>query len=211
MTNSITQNEQDVIQLLMEFGPCSIAQMEEHLQITATAVRQRLNRLMAAGLIDRQTESEGRGRPSHVYDTTFAGRRATGNNLPDFADALWQEIQSIADEKLRLSIIEGASKRLAAVYSDRIDGHSLEEKLTSVAHLFGERNIPVSVEQNKAGLPVLKMLACPYPDLANDSHELCEMERRLFSEVTGSSFELCQCRQDGDQKCCTFQVDSQTN
>lgn len=208
MSKIVSNNELQLIQLLLENGPCSIVQLEGYLGITATAVRQRLNRLTATGMVDRKSESEGRGRPSHVYQVTEEGRRATGNNMADFADALWQEVQAIPDEKLRRSIIEGASKRLAASYISQIDGESLEQKLTSVASLFGERNIPVSVEQNKQGLPILKILACPYPDLANHSHDVCEMERQLFSEVTGGSFELCECRQDGGQ-CCSFQVETQ--
>ncbi len=207
MVNSISQNEQDVIQLLLEHGPCSIAQLESHLHVTATAVRQRLTRLMAAGLIDRQSESEGRGRPNHRYEVTDLGRKSTGNNLADFADALWREVQSLEDQDLKRSIIAGASKRLAASYSDRIQGQHLEDKLLSVAELFGERNIPTTVENNN-GLPILKVLACPYPDLANDSHDVCEMERQLFSEVTGGALELCQCRQDGD-RCCTFKPTNQ--
>ena len=204
MSNSFSKNEQDVIQILLEFGPCSISELEKHLDITATAVRQRLVRLMAAGFIDRKSNSEGRGRPNHKYQVTDSGRRVVGNNLADLADALWKEIQAIEDSDLRRSIIKGASQRMAASYADQIDGTSLEQKLSSVASLFGERDIPVSVEKSKNGLPILKVLACPYPNLANDSHEVCEMERQLVSEVTGGTIELCQCQQDGDS-CCTFQ------
>ena len=89
----------------------------------------------------RQTESEGRGRPNYVYEVTASGRKATGNNLSDFAQALWNEVQSITDEKLRKSILEGASMRLAKAYAEKIDGTSLEQKLESVAKLFGDRNV----------------------------------------------------------------------
>ena len=93
MQKPISQNELAVIQLLIQHGSCTISQFEALLGVTATAVRQRLNRLMAAGLVDRQSESEGRGRPIHLYRLTEAGRKKSGNNLSDFAVALWEEIQ----------------------------------------------------------------------------------------------------------------------
>ena len=205
LKTALSQPDADVVQLLLEHEECSIAELETLLFVTATAVRQRLTRLMAAGLVDRTTESEGRGRPVHRYQLTNSGRKAVGNNLADFAGALWQQIQKIPDDTVRESIIAGAAESLAETYCASIDGQTIEDRIRSVASFFSDREVPVSVEENNDGLPTLKILACPYPDLANDNHEVCEMERQLFSKVTGGSFELCQCRQDGDQ-CCKFQA-----
>ena len=208
MPKSISKNELAVIQLLIQHGSCTITQFEELLGVTATAVRQRLNRLMAAGLVDRQSESEGRGRPIHKYRLTEAGRKQSGNNLSDFAVALWEEIQTLTDESIRKAIIAGASRRLAATYNQKVEGDSIQDRMASVAKLFAERDIPIAFERNNQGLPILKILACPYPDLANENQSVCEMERQLFAEVTGGSLELCQCRQDGDS-CCSFQAEEQ--
>ncbi len=201
---SISKLESDVIQLLIEHQQCSIADLESYLNVTANAVRQRLSRLMAAGLVDRSTESEGRGRPSHRYRITEAGSKAVGNNLSDFAGALWHEIQNIPDESIRRSVIAGVVKTMADRYRNSIVGETVEDRIRSVAKFFSDRDIPVSVEDNQ-GLPTLKILACPYPDLANENHEVCEMELQIFSEVTGGSMELCRCRKDGDT-CCSFQA-----
>ena len=203
---TISQNERDVVQLLMEHESCSIADLEGYLNVTATAVRQRIHRLMSAGLVDRKAESVGRGRPSHRYRLTQAGRKAGGNNLEDFAEAMWHEIKSIPDDNIRRQIISGVAHRLASAYASEVDGRTVEDRLNSVAKLFGQRDIPVVVEKRE-GLPVLKILSCPYPELADENHDFCEMEKQLFSEVIGGSFDLCQCRQDGDS-CCSFQQDS---
>ena len=92
---------------------------------------------------------------------------------------------------------------MAATYSDKIKGDSIEDRMASVAELFAERDIPIEFEENKQGLPILKILACPYPDLANENQNVCELERQVFANVTGGSLELCKCRHDGDD-CCTF-------
>ena len=188
----------------MRTGPLTIQQLVDHLGVTATAVRQKLSRLKGAELVDRTQTADGRGRPSHQYDLTEKGRRSVGDNLADLACALWEEIQEIADVELRNSLVKGAIRRMANGYSSRVVGESLEERLKSAAQIFVERDIPITVDQRN-GLPVLRILQCPYPDLANDDHAVCEMEKQLFSQVIGASVDLCQCRHKGDS-CCSFEA-----
>ncbi len=205
ITAQLSQSDITLIQLLMRTGPLTISQLVDHLGITATAVRQRLSRLQEAALIDRTHSPDGRGRPSHHYDLTEAGRRTVGDNLADLACALWQEIQQIPDTQIRKSVVDGAIRRMADGYSRRVIGDSVEERLKSAAQIFIERDIPITVEK-KDGLPVLRVLQCPYPDLAKDDHRVCEMEKQLFSQVIGGPVDLCQCRHNGDS-CCTFQAE----
>jgi predicted ArsR family transcriptional regulator len=204
MTISLTESDSSLVQALLERGSCSIHELQSHLRVTAGAVRQKLLRLMAAGYIDRTICVSGRGRPNHQYALTAAGRKLAGNNLADLAGALWQELQLIGDDGVRKSVMEGLVRRLADSYSSQIDGQSIQERLESVARLFALRNIPASVE-DQGGQPILKILSCPYPELANANHEVCDMEQRLFSQVTGENMQRRQCRQDGDGVCC-YQV-----
>ncbi|MEE2826060.1 MAG: ArsR family transcriptional regulator [Planctomycetota bacterium] len=205
MSAQLSQSDVTVIQLLLRTGPLTISQLVDHLGITATAVRQRLSRLQEAELVNRSQAPDGRGRPSHRYDLTEAGRRTVGDNLADLACALWQEIQEIPDIGLRKSLIEGAIRRMADGYASRVVGESVEERLHSAAQIFVERDIPITVEKVE-GLPVLRVLQCPYPDLAKGDHRVCEMEKQLFSQVIGGPVDLCQCRHQGDS-CCTFQAE----
>jgi predicted ArsR family transcriptional regulator len=172
------------------------------MEVTATAVRQRLTRLLGQGFIERTPSRGGRGRPSHKYVLTAKGRRKTGANFADLALALWREIHAIEDPQLRRSLLEGISRRLAGMYSQAVEGESLTERMRSLAELFSERHIPFAVE-NEAGLPILTALACPYPDLAEQDRDVCSMERDLFTEVLGEDLRIDQCRLDGG-KCCQF-------
>ncbi|MCH2183406.1 MAG: MarR family transcriptional regulator [Mariniblastus sp.] len=205
MSAQLSQSDVTVIQLLLRTGPLTISQLVDHLGITATAVRQRLSRLQDAELVDRSQMPDGRGRPSHRYELTEAGRGTVGDNLADLACALWQEIQEIPDTELRKSVVEGAIRRMADGYARRVVGESVEERLQSAAEIFVERDIPITVEKVE-GLPVLRVLQCPYPDLAKEDHRVCEMEKQLFSQVIGGPVDLCQCRHQGDS-CCTFQAE----
>ena len=174
--------------------------------VTATAVRQRLTRLLAQGDIERSTEQTGRGRPVHRYALTEKGRRRAGANFADLAIALWQEIREIKDPDVRRGLLARISKRLATLYAGQIRGSNLEEKMESLAALFRERQIPFEVERSH-DLPVLHAAACPYPELAEQDRSVCSMERMMFSELLGENVRLSSCRLDG-HNCCTFEPDS---
>jgi predicted ArsR family transcriptional regulator len=196
-----------ILDLLRKQRSLTVSQLAEVLGVTATAVRQRLTRLMGQGYIDREAERAGRGRPSHRYVLTEAGRRKTGANFGDLAIALWEEMRAIADPEVRAGLIQRLSRRLAQMYADQVTGDSLERRMEALAELFNERRVPFDVEPATATnpLPVLRALACPYPDLAEQDRSVCAMERMLFSELLGERVKLSKCRLDGED-CCTFEV-----
>lgn len=207
MLPEIIPSDVAILDLLRKKRSLSVSELALVLGVTATAVRQRLTRLMAQGYIDREIDRAGRGRPSHRYVLTEAGRRKTGANFGDLAIALWEEIRSIADPEVRKGLIQRLSRRLAQMYADKIDGETLESKMQSVAELFQDREIPFEVEPASAPnqLPVLTALACPYPELAEQDRSVCAMERMLFSELLGQGVKLSKCRLDGAD-CCTFEA-----
>lgn len=192
------------LDLLRQRQTLSVADFVDALGVTATAVRQRLTRLMAQGFVERATVRAGRGRPSHRYTLTSDGRRQTGANFADLAIALWQEIRAIEDEEVRRGLVQRVARRMAEMYTDRIRGATLDERMASLVDLFDERQVPVRVDRD-GDLPVLTVQACPYPDLAEQDHSICAMERILFSELVGTPLKLGGCRLNGEE-CCTFQV-----
>lgn len=205
----IIPSDAAILDLLRKQDAMTIAQLSEALGVTATAVRQRLTRLMGQGFVERVVCREGRGRPSHQYLLTVQGRRKTGANFADLAVALWQEIRSISNAEVRAGLLRRISGRLAALYGAQIRGDTVEERMSALAALMAERQIPFEVTQRDS-LPILNALACPYPELAEMDRGVCAMERLFLSELLGQDVKLDQCRLDGDS-CCTFQVHSGTS
>ena len=192
-----------LLDLLRKHGSLSVAQLKAAMQVTATAVRQRLVRLLARGDIERHAERMSRGRPLHRYALTEKGRRRAGSNFADLARALWQEIREIKDPEVRRGLLQRISGRLATLYAGQICGSSLEERMEALAGVFRERQIPFEVER-KLDLPILHARACPYPELAEQDRTVCSMERMMFSELLGENVRLSNCRLDG-HTCCTFE------
>ena len=78
--------------LLRITGPLGVSELADAMEVTPTAVRQRLTRLLAGEVIRREPVRNGRGRPKHRYWLTDKGIRRTGSNFDDLAIALWGEV-----------------------------------------------------------------------------------------------------------------------
>jgi DeoR family suf operon transcriptional repressor len=204
MGDDFVSSDLAILDLLRKHEALTVAEMSDHLDVTATAVRQRLNRLLAQRYIEREAERHGRGRPTHRYHLTEKGARKAGSNFADLAVALWQEIRAIEDAQVRQGLLQRVAKRLAVMYADRFHGDSLDDRIRAIMELFAERRVPLDLESPHS-LPVLKAGACPYPDLAESDRSVCAMERLLLTELLGTRVRLDECRLDGDS-CCTFQV-----
>jgi DeoR family transcriptional regulator, suf operon transcriptional repressor len=192
--------DNDVLDLLRALGPMDVAAMSGEFQVTPTAVRQRLSRLRANGLVQREPVRHGRGRPRHSYQLTPKGVRLTGSNWPDLALALWREISAIADYEVRRTVLVRVLKTLAANYGHEIQGQTTLERMRSLAELLNQRRVPFSADQPN-GSPVLTAHACPYPELSASDRTICAMERALFSELAGKELRLTKCRLDGGPNC----------
>jgi predicted ArsR family transcriptional regulator len=212
-----------VIELLRVDDRLGIGDLAKRLGVTATAVRQRLDRLMRAGLVGRTTVSGGlsaagepgvnrmRGRPSHVYSLTEKGRRTGGDNFRDLALVLWREIRSVREPAVRQGLISRIGAAMAAMYRDEVSGGTPRQRLESTAKILQERRISCGVEPSSdpsgGGLPVLTSYACPYPELAEQDRGICAAERAMLQDLVGSAVRLSECRLDG-APCCRFTVDS---
>jgi predicted ArsR family transcriptional regulator len=193
MSTETTTSDVGLLDILRKSGPASVAQLAAAMGVTATAVRQRLTRLLAQGDIERTTERTSRGRPVHRYGLTEKGRRRAGANFADLATALWDEMRSIRDPEVRRGLLARISSRMATLYAAQIRGSNLDERMQSLAELFRQRQIPFDVEHS-GELPLLHARACPYPELAEKDRSVCAMEKNLFSELLGESVRLSNCR-----------------
>lgn len=175
------------------------------LEVTATAVRQRIERLLERGLIDREKIVAGRGRPTFRYRINERGRRVSGADSTDLAEAMWHELMSIEDSQLRDRLLSSVAVRLGREYGAQLDDTApLEERMRVLSQLLSSRRV-VSDVQSTGDLPVLDINACPYPTLVDggDDNTMCRLEEQLLSEALGKPVQLSQCRRDGDE-CCQF-------
>lgn len=189
-----------------------VGELAESLGVTATAVRQRLERLMRDGVVAREVvrgaaDGQGtrpRGRPAFVYRLTEKGRRAGGDNFRDLAMVLWREVRAVAAPEVRRGLVSRIGSAMADLYRPHVAGETVSERLDRAAGLLRSRDIACSVTPADAGsgrLAVLTSHVCPYPDLAEEDRGICAAERLMLQELVGAGVRLASCRLDGAETC----------
>jgi predicted ArsR family transcriptional regulator len=202
-TEHIRPIDQAVLDLLRQHQSLSVHELIEKLEVTATAVRQRLERLVQVGLVGRKKEGTGRGRPQFRYSLTPMGLRYASASYNDLALALWHEVMELPNPMQRKRLLNRVAKRMGESLRKMVPNEGdLEQRFNAMASALGRSKVPVMV--NSLGpLPVLEMHACPYPELTadDDNRQLCEMEQEMLSEAIGQDVQLDCCRLDGHQLC----------
>jgi len=200
MVTGAPTSDTGLLDLIRSAGPMGVAEMAHAMAVTPTAVRQRLGRIMAQGLIQREAIRAGRGRPRHRYRLTEKGLRVTGSNFTDLALALWREISKIDDAEVRRTLLRRVIGNLVESYAHQIEGRTMAERMESLARLLEQRRVPFSVENGRE-LPVLTAHACPYQELAEKDRTICMLEKLVFSELLHCDMQLSRCRLDGGGQC----------
>lgn len=202
-TDHLRPIDQAVLDLLRQQQGLTVHELISRLDVTATAVRQRLERLEQVGLVERRKEGIGRGRPQFRYFLTSVGMRYASASYADLALALWGEIMELPNPQQRNRILRRVAKRMGEGLKLNMPADAtLSERMEAMVAALGKRKIPAFVDEGGA-LPVLQVHACPYPELAEQegNRMLCEMEQEMVSEAIGHAVQLDCCRLDGHVMC----------
>ena len=196
-------NDRDLLDLIRRDGPLTVAEMATRLGVTATAVRNRLTRLSAAGMVDRHAEQAGRGRPRHAYQVSVLARKQLGQTYTELAVALWGEMMvAVEDKKLRRMLFARVVDRLAEQFRTQVKGNQWQGRMAELGTILQDRGVETEVTAGENGAnPILKQHSCPYYELAEVDRAVCSLERKMFEKVVGQGLRLSQCRLDGHRTC----------
>ena len=195
-------NDRDFLRRLHRRDAATVQELCEEHGVTATAVRQRLSRLIAAECVGRRELREGRGRPRHTYFATDNGLRELGDNYSELASVLWSELRAIPDAAVRQPIFDRIEQTLTRRYSRGVNGRTVQQRLEQLRQTLTEHGFDVETDASHE-LPVLRENNCPYYDLASSDPAICELEQRVFERVLGTSVAVTQRCLDG-HNCCEF-------
>ena len=101
-----------ILDCMRRKGAVTISDLVAEMGVTATAVRQRLARLMNEGIISRQTERQARGRPNHRYSLTEKGETCSGTNFGDMSVVLWEEVKAVEDPAVRRGLLKRIARKV---------------------------------------------------------------------------------------------------
>jgi predicted ArsR family transcriptional regulator len=113
-----------LLSLLRIAGPMSLTQLAEAMEVTPTAVRYRLIRLLAQKSLAREAVRQSRGRPKYCYVLTSAGMPRTDSPLTDQAVTRWQDVRESASEEQQRVTLRQIARDLSVSYRQQANGDS---------------------------------------------------------------------------------------
>jgi predicted ArsR family transcriptional regulator len=209
MRVAVDRNDQLFLKQLHRMCGGSVQDICETVGVTATAVRQRLTRLEAGGLVVRETVRAGRGRPRHVYRISDSGLRHLGENYRDLALVLWRTIHQISEPEFRTNLLGVIRDQLVQRYRRVSSEGPLESRVQQLQEELVSQGYDFEIDSNGV-LPILRETNCPYQDLASVDSSICEMESDVFSRILDADVSLTQCCLDGHAHC-EFQISEKSD
>ncbi len=190
----------EVLSLMQRRGKVTVKDLEQALNVTATAVRQQLAVLLAEGYIDQRAESVGRGRPKHVYFLTEKGRALFPHHYDEFTNSLLREILvSEGPEKVQ-ALMARMSRRLAAQYEHELADLPPEKRAARLTELLNAKGIIAEIKFEEDAI-VFHEYTCPYYELAREHRAICDMEEEMIAHAIKRPVELVSCSLDGHHGC----------
>jgi len=206
--------DREIIEFLHRQGGADVQALCDELGVTRTAVRQRISRLEASGLLNCEKRAQTRGRPKNVYRVTADGLHALGEDYRELAVVLWESIVGLEESAVKDRLIRQVQERLADRFRKRLAGSTpqglsddVETVVRNVDNLAEEmRASGFNVESDHSmALPILRETNCPFPMLADVDETICQIERKVLEEVIGAPVEFLHRCRDGHH-CCEFEV-----
>jgi predicted ArsR family transcriptional regulator len=208
MRVAIDPNDQNFLEQLHRMCGGTIQEICDAVGVTATAVRQRLGRLEAQGLVIHEVVRAGRGRPHHVFRVGDEGLRHLGENYRDLALILWRSIHRIEDETARSAVLRQVQDEFVRQYGRVTSEGPIRDRMLQLQQALASNGYDVEIGDGE--LPVLRENSCPYQDLASIDPSICEMEADVYSRILNAEVSLTQCCLDG-HSCCEFHVQELTS
>jgi predicted ArsR family transcriptional regulator len=205
------QTRREIVRLLLESGPITVAEVGRKLRISAAGVRRHLDVLVDGGDAESQPAAAwqhvGRGRPAKRYRLTAAGRAKLEHAYDDLASAAMRQLREIGGEE---AVRTFARRRIDAILdgvapAGSDDDGAVEDAADRVAEALTRAGYATTT--TRVGGPVKGIQICqhhcPVSHVAEEFPELCEAEQQAISEVLGTHVQQLASIANGDCACTT--------
>ncbi|WP_328355562.1 transcriptional regulator [Mycobacterium sp. NBC_00419] len=201
------QTRRAIVQLLLESGSITAAEIGQQLGISAAGVRRHLDALIEGGDAEAQAAASwqqvGRGRPAKRYRLTPAGRAKLEHTYDDLASAAMRQLREIGGEE---AVQTFARRRidsiLAGVTGGPDDVESTAERVAGALSKAGYVTTTTKVRGPIQGIQICQH-HCPVSHVAEEFPELCEAEQQAMSEILGTHVQRLATIANGDCACTT--------
>ena len=172
-------------------GPQPAGVLASQLGVTAVAVRQHLDRLLADGLVAFEDRRGAVGRPKRVWALTSHGHARFPDNHAGLTLEMLDGIRAVFGDEGIDRIIAHREAETEADYSRRLAGvRGFARRIRCLAEVRSEEGYMASVEADADGNLILVENHCPICAAARACQGLCRSELEVFRRVLGPDVEV---------------------
>ncbi|MCH8993989.1 MAG: ArsR family transcriptional regulator [Chloroflexi bacterium] len=193
-----------IVDYLRRHGRATVKELDTHLGLTSTGVRQHLTVLEREGLVDAQEERGHVGRPALVYRLTDEGDALYPKSYDQLANILLEEVREVAGGQALQTLLRRTATRFAEPYRARLEGRSLAERVQETSKIIQERgSLSEAVQDGDDWL--IKQYTCPFPKVAEENSCVCALDVEFVRQLVGTDARLSTSLLRGDD-CCTYRI-----
>lgn len=179
------QPAERILMTLKTRGPQGIATIAEVLDVTAEAVRQQMARLQVEGLVDAETRSAGRGRPTQIWRLTQAGHARFPDMHAEMTVQMLGAVRQVFGESGIDKLIGAREASMRASYAEAMQGaDGLRERLERLVAVRSREGYMAELVATDDGYLLVEN-HCPICAAAQACMAFCRSELDLFREIIG--------------------------
>ena len=201
----LTGARRRVVEVLKRTDAATAPQLAETLGLSSAAVRQHLDGLAAAGLVERAASAPvGPGRPPMAWRLTDLAQELFPDRHADLTVTLIDTIRSTLGDAALDQVIQARTAAQEAEYRAVVPaGGPLADRVAALARQRTVEGYVAEAVDNGDGSFLLVEHHCPICEAAAACLDLCRSELTLFRSVLGPDVEVERTRHlmQGDQRC----------
>ena len=204
VASELSSAKRRIIERLKRADTATAPELAAEFGLTDTAIRQHLEALENAELVERVTApSSGRGRPPVHWRLAASASSLFADRHSDLTVELIVSIRDALGEEALEAVVRTRAERQLATYRVAIDDTaSVSDRVHRIAELrSAEGYLAEAVESD--GHMTLVEHHCPIRDAADSCAGLCSAELNLFQKALGPDVTVARDKHllDGGQRC----------
>ena len=178
-----------ILSTLKTRGALGIPDIAKVLNVTVEAVRQQMSKLEAEGLVDSESRSSGRGRPTQIWRLTGEGHKRFPDTHAEMTVQMISAVISVFGQKGMDQLINAREATMRTNYAEAMRGaRSLKTRLERLAEIRSREGYMAEFRPDEEGRGDGFLFIenhCPICTAAQACTGLCRSELQLFNEVLG--------------------------
>ncbi|MCK4841476.1 MAG: HTH domain-containing protein [Methylococcales bacterium] len=203
MNNRVTSRQYQILELLMKNrAGLSIDEIANTLSISRNAVQQHFSSLERDDFIRTGEQKKTAGRPVRTFIITEAGINCFPKQYAWFSELILTDLKDEMGEENFKRYLQKLGTSLSLTLQSRFDNKPIDERIHELIKIMEDLGYQASSTKiTDTDDHYIEACNCIYHDLAFKFNAVCELDKKLISNLLDKKVELVECMATGGHVC----------